>query len=272
MMIDPTFRARKSVFCFDERILCLGSGITSEDGEHRVCTTLFQHPREETQTMSQGADWVLDGNGNGYYVPKSNDPLDVSCEQRALPYHNHWFPSNPEKHNQIVQNEGVTELALLDHGKAPRNGKYEYCVLMRTDVNSIQTFAERMTTPTTASYRILQQNTAAHIVYDVPSATTAYVLFEPGTVDHGPVRKTSAACLVMTRLTDAGHLRISVCDPDIGPEPQTIAPPTELTLTLAGEWTLPLHTEAVKSLLINGRTELTITCREARPVAVNLIL
>ena len=40
---DTTFRARKSVFCFDNRVLCLGSGITSEDAEHRVCTTLFQH-------------------------------------------------------------------------------------------------------------------------------------------------------------------------------------------------------------------------------------
>ena len=39
---DESFRARKTVFCFDDMLVCLGSGITNSDARHSTETTLFQ--------------------------------------------------------------------------------------------------------------------------------------------------------------------------------------------------------------------------------------
>lgn len=38
----PDFVARKSVFCFDNRMVCLGTGITNSNAEHPTETILFQ--------------------------------------------------------------------------------------------------------------------------------------------------------------------------------------------------------------------------------------
>ena len=38
----PDFVARKSVFCFDNRMVCLGTGITNSNTEYPTETTLFQ--------------------------------------------------------------------------------------------------------------------------------------------------------------------------------------------------------------------------------------
>lgn len=38
----PDFVARKSVFCFDNRMVCLGTGITNSNTEYPTETTLFR--------------------------------------------------------------------------------------------------------------------------------------------------------------------------------------------------------------------------------------
>ena len=45
---DPSFRARKSTFFFDDRIICLGSDIENDDTEHPTHTNLFQKHLPET--------------------------------------------------------------------------------------------------------------------------------------------------------------------------------------------------------------------------------
>ena len=38
----PDFVARKSAFCFDNRIVCLGTGISNSNAQYPTETTLFQ--------------------------------------------------------------------------------------------------------------------------------------------------------------------------------------------------------------------------------------
>jgi len=214
---------------------------------------------------------MIDSKGNGYWIPKAKGAFEYSCKMRKLPYHSFWSPNNPEKHNTIVANEGRTELALIDHGKAPQNAGYEYCILMRADEADMQSFAASMADPAKAFYRVIQKDNRAHIVNDAASKTTGYVLFEAGTVNHSTVlRQTSRPCLVMTRELPQGVLHLSVCDPDIGSEPQEPAPPTTVTLTLAGEWNLNKNFKAASAAYNKGSTEITVTCRDIIPVKMRL--
>ena len=82
-------------------------------------------------------------------------------------------------------------------------------------------------------YSILQQNNQAHILYDRPTDTTAYALFDPQTsINHQSsiLRAASQPCYVMIRREGSG-LHLSVVSPDI-----EITEPIQLRLK--GSWKL----------------------------------
>ena len=62
----------------------------------------------------------------------------------------------------------------IDHGKAPQNASYEYAILPCTKQAEMSAFAKK------PSYKVLQKDRNAHIVRDLKSNTTSYVLFELG--------------------------------------------------------------------------------------------
>lgn len=49
----PDFMARKSVFCFENRMICLGTGIHNSNNEYPTETTLFQ------STFQKGKSTIL---------------------------------------------------------------------------------------------------------------------------------------------------------------------------------------------------------------------
>ena len=49
----PDFVARKSVFCFENRMICLGTGIHNSNNEYPTETTLFQ------STFQKGKSTIL---------------------------------------------------------------------------------------------------------------------------------------------------------------------------------------------------------------------
>jgi chondroitin-sulfate-ABC endolyase/exolyase len=285
---DPSFRARKSVFCFDDRIICLGSGIRAEDPKHPVRTTLFQCqlteadkarlPFPEERTLESGkGNWVLDRNGNGFYVAPGNDPVLLSRAHRALPYHSHWNIADTNLHNRMVPNEGDTELALLDHGSAPADRGYEYCILVRAGGDeAMRAFADRMGKPDTAFYEVLRKDDAAHVVMDRPSRTTGYVLFEAGTTlpAEGALETADKPCLVMLREHAPGRLSVSVCDPMVGGDVESlragVPEPTEVTLKLRGRWQPGGGGPARSVETGDARTVIVVKCGSLMPVGLTL--
>jgi len=136
-MIDTSFRARKSVFRFDDRIVCLGSGIRSADPRHRAVTTLLQHhlPAERrnrfqvsvcayqegmfpvAMRIDDGEPfWLIDSVGNGYYLPDGHDPAQKRrrTAESALPSDDPTRVTNcrPAQHAP-GGNRGTCRLATL---------------------------------------------------------------------------------------------------------------------------------------------------------------
>jgi chondroitin-sulfate-ABC endolyase/exolyase len=275
--VDPHFRARKSVFFFDDRIVCLGSGIRSRDPEAPVRTTLFQHmltpaqksarPFPDTRLIAAGdAGILVDRNGNGYYVAPGNNSCTYTRAHRDLPYVFKWNPLDPDEEKEINENSGDTELAFLDHGGAPKGSDYEYCVLIRADDERMKGFALAMSNPERRFYDVLQRDDTAHIVYDRNSATTGYVIFEPGALltDHRSlITSSSRPCVAMTRIAADGILRLSVCDPEIGGEG------VQVELTLAGPWRVD-DSAAAAAEITGQHTRLMVPCRDALPATLTL--
>ncbi|MEG1586600.1 MAG: chondroitinase family polysaccharide lyase, partial [Bacteroidales bacterium] len=83
------FTARKSVFCFDNRLICLGSDISNSNSKYGTETTLFQNwlPTNPEKQLVQvlksktGKEVVVDMNGNCYQLP-AGQPLQVAGQMQ----------------------------------------------------------------------------------------------------------------------------------------------------------------------------------------------
>ena len=100
---------------------------------------------------------------------------------------------------------------VVDHGKAPKNGSYEYAVLPQTNEALMKKFAKKPT------YKVLQQDRNAHIVESVSEQIISYVLFETPetTLPGGLLQRVDTSCLVMTHKESADKIKLTVAQPDL---------------------------------------------------------
>ena len=97
----------------------------------------------------------------------------------------------------------------IDHGKAPQNASYEYAILPCTNQAEMSAFAKK------PSYKVLQKDRNAHIVRDLKSNTTSYVLFEtPDALPKGLIQKADTSCLILLR-ENKKEAVLTVCQPDL---------------------------------------------------------
>lgn len=281
----PSFTANKSVFCFENRLVCLGSSIGNDREEFPTHTTLFQQKiSQEKKDLTVQFDknfsspvWLKDPQENYYFVPSvgmqstvnQNVSLSVGMQE-----------SRNDKTKKPTQGAFVT--AYINHGKAPKEQAYQYMVLLNSpetqklmgDVQLTDSVFVKASKKleTKHFYTVLKQDGQAHIVRDEPTQTHAYAFFE-STQPQGDlfVIQGSAHCLLMLRKKE-GNLYGSLCSPDLnlGKYQYTTAQPSQPVckeIILRGKFVLSEPNTAI-SLSINkeGNTELKVQCVNGIPV------
>lgn len=270
----PGFRARKSYLYVDDTVICLGSGIVNDDPDHPVETTLFQLalPEENTPTLisaagptaafpldwrpeGDGAVWLMDHVGNGYWVPDAAD-LRLARRNQHTPWNGSLEPNT----------RGDFEVAWLDHGPAPQDAGYEYVIRVQTTPEEMQAHAQE------PGHRVMHRDDRAHIVHHLDTAITGYALFEAGEAPGGGlVQAVDTPCLIMTEPHGEGYV-LSVCDPDFGwTDDDQRSPAGVVEVTLEGAWE-PVETEAVRVVRKEqGQTVLAFTCGDGRSTVTALV-
>ncbi len=284
---NTTFRANKSVFFFDNKIICLGSDIQNDDSERQTETILFQchlgnnRMRPTWVNSTKGVTkipfhfqgdknkptWLMDSVGNGYFIPNSNE-LNVARQLQKT-----------EKFGLEGGGSGNFEVAWLNHGRAPKNQGYEYVVLVQSDPNTARAFAAN------PHYEVWQKDRHAHIVHSKGLDITGYALFEKNLdTKRGIVNSANLPCFVMVG-RKANGIVLSVADPDFGwswkiakshRQKSLIANqpsrPRKLRITLNGLWQLqskPAGTAVVKSTT-DKQTVIEFTCIDGKTQEVLL--
>ncbi len=277
---DPSFRARKSMFCFENRIVCLGAGISNHTKNHPTETTLFQHawvegsskvwmdsdlPVEalpaDRRSQPEAASWLIDAHGNGYYVaPGTSVRLSVS-EQSS-------------RHNKTkAPNQGPFAAAWIDHGPAPSSASYEYAVVLGANPETMTSFTQE------PPYEVIRRGPVAQIVRDTATQTTGYALFALFS-DHNDrlLLDTDRPALVMIQeLNGSLALSASTGDlniPDAHQKYTTASPSRPLTLTLLvkGAWRLDGTPENAAASPSGENTRIVLSnVAHATPVQLNLI-
>ena len=282
---NTSFRAVKTVFCFDDLLICLGSGIENNDGGHATVTPLFQAAiSEDLSTGVNGENvraipytfsgttgqraWVMDSRGNGYVIP-DGEGLRV---QRQV--------QTPGDFGDDSGGTGTFELAYLDHGSAPQGASYHYAVLVQRSPDRVSAFAR------SPEYDVWQRDGEAHIVHHRGMKATGYALFDTDArPKDGAIVSVSLPSLVMAREVGDGLL-LSVADPDFGWRWEIQTPhrqdgtlvvnqasmPRKVEVTVRGKWRLdrPYHLAEIVDEH-EDQTVVAFICQDGKTVEVKLI-
>ncbi|NNM30231.1 MAG: hypothetical protein HKO57_11980, partial [Akkermansiaceae bacterium] len=276
---DASFTFRKSVFCFDGRVLCLGSDIANDDSANETVTTLFQGALPGTSTPTNhlgtnltafplnstwtgGSRWFLDHLGTGYYLP-GDHIVELARQNQASPPQS---GSGPDTSGDFAK-------AWISHGKAPAGEGYEYLVIPGTNAGALQQLEADMNGPQ-PPYSVLQKSSEGHIVHLAGENAHAYVMFEASpAVGHGPVTGTTAPALVATRRT-ANYMLLSYANPELDLEFRVEEEAGLVTadVRLGEEWAIDSGDPRASSIPQgDGSTLLRFGTRHGLPVELGLI-
>lgn len=91
--------------------------------------------------------WLHDGYDNYYHVVDGTVRAQVAEQE-----------SRHEKTREVTK--GKFSSAWIEHGKAPKEGTYEYMVLIQPSASDLDELRK------TPAYEVLQRDQTAHVVYD----------------------------------------------------------------------------------------------------------
>lgn len=196
---NDTHRARKSFFLFDNRVILLGSNIENRS-DYETHTTLFQNYLSDKNSISKvekikNSDFILDTQNNLYKVVEGK-----------LKYKNGLQHSLDQ--NKGTPTENYYEIAYINHGKNPKNQKYQYAILVKGNKEEQKIFKKN------SNYQVLQQDYNAHIVEDEISKMRGYALFESGDVKDKYLKSIDTPSLILIKHND-NSLELSFVDPDL---------------------------------------------------------
>lgn len=226
------FTAFKSYHLVNNTIVALGSGIANSQSGSETVTTLFQNylgaaPVGESghnSRLLEQPEVLTDVNGTRYFIPAG-----MTLETQRI------MQQGSDECGRPQPLAGFFETALLRHGRAPRDGRYEYAVSV--DAPTLR-----------PDYRVLQQDAAAHVVYfpgeKLYSAAVAGK--NAPLAAELPVKMVSTPLLLLARELPDGTLELAVTDPDykwgeVHPSKinrHTFPKPGVVRLTLRNAWTV----------------------------------
>ncbi|MFZ7224623.1 chondroitinase family polysaccharide lyase [Avibacterium avium] len=281
--------AKKSYFLFDNQIIALGSDIRNDDKQHATETTLFQHNVADLKPMFINGKalatlgtveelsspvTLADPAGNRYYV-SAGQKLTVRYQEQE---------SVDDRNDKPTQ--GKFASAVLDHGKAPENGQYEYAVLIAPNADEV------------ADYQKLSHSSKLHAVRDRRNGQEGYAYFEAEQKDVGGVLLgASQPLMAMAQQgNEAGkdYLDLSIVNPDFafyqGTEEdqvedgkqvevsiysrtwrKTPSQPQHSSVTAKGKWQLAQASQCAKAEVKGENTLISTQTTDATPCKVRLI-
>ena len=141
-------------------------------------------------------------------------------------------------------------------------------------------------------YTVIRRDNDAHVVNDHPTGITAYICYKAydGAASAGafaalpkgkeakpylPVSSIDAETIVMERTREDGLTVVSICTPVLGitqkayttPQPSQVL---QKKVVVDGEWELAAQDDRVRLTRDGGRTVLTASCVDGRPVEFTL--
>ncbi|WP_189663098.1 chondroitinase family polysaccharide lyase [Polaribacter sp. IC073] len=277
-------KAKKSVFAFGDKLICIGTDISSVDEKNPTQTNLFQTflkdekdliytNKEEIKKFpfagelkknSEGNNWIIDPYGNGYHI-LSNNAVQFKKEKQDS-YHNKYSVNTGKIDNAakgVKETEGDYAAAWIPHGLAPKDANYQYVIYPFNNEAEIKNFDKKVKNDN--SYTILKADSIAHIVKDSKTNTIGYVVFEPETnLENGILKAVSKPALIMAREDSFNKTTLSIVQPDLNFEEIRMnrffnfSRSVKLSITLNGKWSSVLNEKVLSVDNSSGTTIISL--------------
>ncbi|MGV4601009.1 chondroitinase family polysaccharide lyase [Ornithobacterium rhinotracheale] len=215
-----SFRANKSWFMFDDLVVCLGSDIENNRSDVETRTTVFQNYLGEKTVESKNA-LRLNGKSLSVNRPQFTKYMRV-LDSRKIGY---VFPkvgqvelyrglqkSRDQKDQKDTQ--GVFETLTFNHKKSPKNQKYEYAMLIDTDDKALAEVQNRIQSG--ALYKVLQQDSIAHIVDYLPLNMCGLVVFKANKKLYNPLVESINKPSLILYEKKGNDYQFAITNPDLG--------------------------------------------------------
>jgi len=188
-----SFEATKTYHFYDDRILCLGSGICSGVAGCPAETTLFQ---DYGEGAVRNGNTLTDNRGNGYLVFDGAENLYFETRE--------CVSRDVKDHNDTC---GIRTFAVINHGDQPEYAHYGY--LLKVGEPCGQEDADMLE----KRIVIRQQDSAAHIVQICNR--TDYVFFRKAyDMEDRWIRSVSQGCLISVTEYEK-EISLTISDPDL---------------------------------------------------------
>lgn len=234
-------QAKKAWFMFDDAIVCLGSGISSNTN-FPVTTTINQSflkggvimskndNIEKTIRIQKGIkpDWILHDN-IGYLFPNGGN---INLSTNIL--EGSWNKV-VKRYRPVILTENIFKLCLT-HGSAPNNEKYSYILVPNASEEKMMDLHKNNPYKTVNTEQLQSVET-------LDKKMAGIVFYSKGTSQIQGGISVDEPCVLMIE-EKANLLELSVCDPS-----HQLA---KITVSISGKY------KATSSQYYNGKTEITI--------------
>jgi|GEM_PF-1028893 len=291
---NATFTFKKSVFTFDNILICLGSGIGNNDATNTTLTALYQRKalagKEDVNVDSnllQGSSynnsyddasnhWIIDNYGTGFYVLAGSGTIKVTRADQQTPQHDQLLSAQTISNNPV----GNYVIGYIDHGTVPSNKGYEYVCKPNATTSDMTTLGSQIDTGN-KPYTVHRKDDMAHIVEYKPTATAnsifGYAFFSAlsGINNTGQLTGADYPCLVMSQYDSSQKtLKLAMNNPDIGYvyREETPTVDKQINITIKGtNWVISQpNSRAAITGTANGETTIQFTVVDGLPVEITL--
>lgn len=288
--INSGLRFKKSVFVFDNIMLCLGTSISATDGSGIISTNLFQAidtaanfapiyvnstsavsgaTYSNTLSTSSGSAWMVTGQTTGYYIPKNGGTVTVARGSQTTP--------DQSDYNETVFHTANYSKAYISHGTKPSNATYQYVVVPGTTPAAMQTLAASLDSGSV--YSVLKQTDSLHAVFYKPDSVTSYAFFQPNSnVNIGYVKSISNKALLGIR-KNRDTLIVTVNNPDLNvvtdasdAVDQWHSTPQNINLVLNGNWTVMANNSNASITSANNTLTAGFTLKDGLSGSIILVV
>ncbi len=203
--------AKKSWFCFDDKIIAMGIVNCEEDynvytiAENRSVSAntevLIDNKTLYMNNMTSGniSRAYIGGMNNTGYIFRSGASVDTDFKER----NGAWSDISEKSYNSdtVLSNSYVT--FSINHGKEPKNSKYEYVTLPNISKADFALYMPEK------DYEVLENSNSVCGIKSIDNNMSMINFFEPKTINGITADK---PCSVIVKEAD-GYLKVSVADP-----------------------------------------------------------
>ncbi|WP_017257330.1 polysaccharide lyase family 8 super-sandwich domain-containing protein [Pedobacter arcticus] len=247
---------KKSVFAFDNILICLGSDISVSNNQGSVVSNLFQtvsttaaptmnnnstnpevrNPFASSYSLATNYKWLTSSQGTGFYLPAGNDSYKVELGTQTTPDYTSLTGAETNTANFTR--------AYLIHGNQPlasAPAKYEYVVAPGVTPTEMKDLATTLETGNV--YTVLNQTADFHAIKYIPENTTAYVFFKYKMgVNVGLVTSVSEQALINVKEYDTDKVLVTINNPNLNAITNSVSDfvssPQTINLGLTGNYTV----------------------------------